>query len=185
VTIREVKSPPLRRIVRFMNQVSDNFTAEILVKHLGQAWGTRGTTPIGVDRMHAVLNLAGLQTRSATTFVDGSGLAGSNRTTTRKLVDLVNVISQNADYGDWFVRSLAIPGKEGTLSDRMRGVPGRSRVRAKTGTLNNSSALTGLATGASGTVTGFAIVTYSNSGSINLTRAHKLQDRVAAILVAG
>jgi D-alanyl-D-alanine carboxypeptidase/D-alanyl-D-alanine-endopeptidase (penicillin-binding protein 4) len=182
-TVTVLQSPPLRRIVRFMNQTSDNFTAEVLVKQLGWTWGSGGSTAAGTKAERKALKELGVSV-DPLRLVDGSGLATSNRTTARNIADLINIAASNDDFGDWFVKSLAICGHEGTLKKRLRGAY-RGRVHAKTGTLNESSALSGFAIRDNGTRYGFSIVTYSPSGYMSLTAAHKLQDRIAKILVDG
>ena len=44
VPLASVESPPLSRIVAWMDRVSDNFTAELLLKQLGAAGGEVGTS---------------------------------------------------------------------------------------------------------------------------------------------
>jgi D-alanyl-D-alanine carboxypeptidase/D-alanyl-D-alanine-endopeptidase (penicillin-binding protein 4) len=49
----------------------------------------------------------------------------------------------NPDVQPYVMPALPIAGETGTLEHRMRTGPARGHVRAKTGTTNNSSALSG------------------------------------------
>ena len=66
-----------REIVRFMGRESDNFTAELLVKHLGvldAPPGTSGTTAAGIRVVRETLEQAGVPL-AGVRLVDGSGLS--------------------------------------------------------------------------------------------------------------
>ena len=54
--------------------------------------------------------------------------------------------------------SLAVAGKTGTLSDRMRRTTAKGRCRAKTGTLNGVSNLAGYCTSRAGARVAFAFL---------------------------
>jgi D-alanyl-D-alanine carboxypeptidase/D-alanyl-D-alanine-endopeptidase (penicillin-binding protein 4) len=74
------------------------------------------------------------------------------------------------------VASLPIAGVDGTLEDRLRTAPARRRVRAKTGTTDTASSLSGYV----GTRWVFAIL--QNGHPIAWTSARKAQNRFARIL---
>jgi D-alanyl-D-alanine carboxypeptidase len=64
----------------------------------------------------------------------------------------------------------------GTLKDRMRRAPAYGRVRAKTGTTNNASALSGFAR------TKWVFSILQNGWPVPYTSARKSQDRFAQML---
>ena len=64
-----------------------------------------------------------------------------------------------------FRKSLPLAGREGTLADRMRGTAAEGDCRAKTGTLNAVSALSGYCHAGGGTVA-FSIL----MNSVNVIR---------------
>ena len=79
VLLAQDVSPPLAEIVRFMGRESDNFTAELLVKHLAvldAPPGTRGTTVAGIRVVREALEQAGVPL-AGVRLVDGSGLSRS------------------------------------------------------------------------------------------------------------
>ena len=67
-------SPPLWKVVRFMDRESDNFTAEMLLKQLGGFFGSGGSTPAGAAVVTRTLAAAGVPL-AGVRIVDGSGLS--------------------------------------------------------------------------------------------------------------
>jgi D-alanyl-D-alanine carboxypeptidase/D-alanyl-D-alanine-endopeptidase (penicillin-binding protein 4) len=74
-----------------------------------------------------------------------------------------------------FEASLAVAGRDGTLSNRMNGDPAEGRCRGKTGTISGVSALSGYCESRSGDTLVFSIL--MNSASV--TTARRIQDRMA------
>lgn len=181
-TVGSIDSPPLRQILAFMDQTSDNFTAEILLKDLGRMAGGRGTTAGGARVARRQLKALEIPV-DGIRIVDGSGLAGSNRATARRMAELINALDDNSILGPSFRAALAVSGRSGTLRGRLASRAYRGRVRGKTGTLNNASALSGFATRRNGQRYGFSVMTWTGSRSAPISTAHTLQDRIAAILV--
>lgn len=168
-----VQSPPIRDLIGLTNVPSDNFLAEMLVKDLGAQFGAGGTTTAGVAVVRAQLATFGVHPR----IVDGSGLSRADRTTPRQVVRLLEIMHGQA-VGATFEGSLAVAGRTGTIAKRMRRTPAQDSCRAKTGTLIGVSALAGLCTSASGHQIAFAML----MNRIGTTRAHGVQDRIAAAL---
>jgi serine-type D-Ala-D-Ala carboxypeptidase/endopeptidase (penicillin-binding protein 4) len=171
--LASVDSPPMRDLIRLINVPSDNFLAEMLVKDLGAAFSGAGTTAAGVGVVKTQLAALGL----APQVVDGSGLSRADRTTPRQVVHLLEVMHGQEVAGP-FEGSLAVAGRTGTIRKRMRGTAAQDRCRAKTGTLIGVSALAGLCDSAGGHTIAFAML----MNRTNLTRAHGVQDRVAAAI---
>jgi D-alanyl-D-alanine carboxypeptidase/D-alanyl-D-alanine-endopeptidase (penicillin-binding protein 4) len=175
VELARVLSPPLARLVRWMNTESDNFVAEMLLKALGARELGRGTTRAGaavVRRELAERRIPLLGVR----IVDGSGLSREDRLTARALVALLVSARGDEEISRPFVASLAVAGATGTLEDRMRMGPARGRVRAKTGTTDVVSALAGYA-GA-----GYAFAVLMNGDPIAVEAARAAQDGFAQVL---
>jgi D-alanyl-D-alanine carboxypeptidase len=135
-------SPPLLEILRHVNGESDNFTAELLLKHLGAMRGEAGTTAAGAAVVRAALESADISL-AGVRIVDGSGLSLSDLTTAETLVDILEAAWEDPLLRGTFVESLAVAGRTGTLEHRLRTGPVRGRVFAKTGTTARSSALAG------------------------------------------
>jgi D-alanyl-D-alanine carboxypeptidase/D-alanyl-D-alanine-endopeptidase (penicillin-binding protein 4) len=173
VKIGEWTSARMAVLARHTNRPSDNYMAETLLKDLGADFGAGGTTAAGT----AVARREAARLGAHPTMVDGSGLSRQNRTTPREVVTLLDALDES-DVARPMRISLAVAGKSGTLSDRMRRSPARGRCRAKTGTLNGVSNLAGYCTSRSGARLGFAFL----MSGVSVWTAQPLQDRMAAAL---
>jgi D-alanyl-D-alanine carboxypeptidase/D-alanyl-D-alanine-endopeptidase (penicillin-binding protein 4) len=160
-------------LIRHTNRPSDNYMAETLLKDLGADYGNAGTTAAGT----AIARRNAATYGAHPTMVDGSGLSRQNRTTPHDVVRLLAGLD-GTDFADPMRISLAVAGKSGTLSDRMRKSPARGRCRAKTGTLNGVSNLAGYCMSRTGARTAFAFL----MSGVSIYSAHPLQDRMANVL---
>ena len=170
-------SAPLSRIVGFMNRESDNFTAEILLKQLGAVDEGAGTSAAGAKVVRRVLAGAGVPL-AGVRIVDGSGLSPRNRLTAAALIGTLLAAWRDPVIHAPFVQSLAVAGVSGTLEHRMERRPARGAVLGKTGTLRESSALSGYVRGR------FAFAVLHNGRPVSHFWARRAQDRFAAVLAA-
>lgn len=137
------EGPTLGETVQRMLKYSSNPIAEGLLKAMGaRASGTTGSFSAGVAALREALDARGLDTHAAI-FVDGSGLAASNRLTARLLVATLRSAHDDFSLGPELLAALPVAGRDGTLRTRAPGA--RERVRAKTGTLTGVSSLSGFA----------------------------------------
>lgn len=182
--VATLPSPPLWKLLHHMNQASDNFYAEILLKNIGAArFGEGASTVDGTRSARAALGHLGVRLDSVR-WVDGSGLAYDNRVTARAVGHVLGIGAQ-APWGEQWIASFARSGARGTLRTRMTRRPFRGRVSAKTGTLRHASALAGFSSRlGSNRRYGFVVLTYDPRGvPISYRASRRLQDRVASILV--
>ena len=164
------RSQPVTELLRLMNQPSDNFMAEMLVKVLGSRFREAGTTAAGARVMREEL----AELEIAPTIVDGSGLSRGDRTSPRDVVTLLRELGGDAG----FTGSLGVAGRSGTIATRMRGTAAQDRCRAKTGTLRDVSALAGYCASVGGRQVAFAfLMNYVSPWSARI-----LQDRMAIAL---
>ena len=175
--LASTESAPLSRIVAFMNHESDNFTAELLLKQIGAVDGGAGTSAAGAESVRrslgeAAVPLAGVR------IVDGSGLSPRNRLTAAAVIGMLVVAWNDPTLRSHFVRSLAVAGVSGTLEDRLERPPARGAVHAKTGTLRESSALSGYVKGR------WAFAVIHNGRPLSQFWARRAQDRFASVLAA-
>ena len=166
-------SPDLGAIVKAMNQPSDNYIAETLVKALGADYGTAGSTQAGA----AVVRETVSRFKIAPNITDGSGLSRFDRTSPRQVVRLLGGMA-GTDEADALDASLAVVGRNGTLYKRMRGTAAQDRCHAKTGTLHDVSTLAGYCRTASGRRVAFAFL----MNATTIWKAHPLQDHMTAAL---
>jgi D-alanyl-D-alanine carboxypeptidase/D-alanyl-D-alanine-endopeptidase (penicillin-binding protein 4) len=175
--LASIESPPLLELLRAVNGESDNFTAEILLKHLGAVRGTGGTTAAGAAVVRrrlaeARVSLAGVR------IVDGSGLSLLDRVTADALVDLLAAAWADPLLRGSFLASLAVAGRSGTLEHRLRAPPVRGQVFAKTGTTSRASALSGFVAGR------YAFAVVQNGPPLSSWWARRAQDRFVTVLAS-
>jgi serine-type D-Ala-D-Ala carboxypeptidase/endopeptidase (penicillin-binding protein 4) len=175
VQLADVQSPPVSALVRHMDIYSDNFYAEMLMKEVGAVQGSGGSAAAGLAVTRGLLVDAGVPL-AGVRMVDGSGLSLVDRWTAEGLADLLQSMWLNPDLRPYVVPALPIAGKTGTLDHRMRSGPARGIVRAKTGTTDNSSALSGFV----GERYVFSIV--ENGRPVRTKSAERSQDRFAQVL---
>jgi serine-type D-Ala-D-Ala carboxypeptidase/endopeptidase (penicillin-binding protein 4) len=124
--------------LRVMNRRSQNFYASQLFKAAGARLMGIGTWASGEAAVREALLRRGLNDGDRTRIVDGSGLAKENRTTAATLALLLAQVERDLLRGPVLHDSLAAPGEEGTLDDRLVTRHTKGRLRAKTGTLSQS-----------------------------------------------
>ena len=171
-TIASVTSPPLATLMQHMDRRSINFSAEVLGKALAyDVTGTgsiakAGATICAYEATHGVRGM---------TCNDSSGLSYANRQTAAGIVRLLWVANRQPWVG---ALRMALPdGGQGTLKGRLPHI----RVRAKTGTLQNVSALSGWVwSERAGTWIEFSLLT----SGMNEWKAKDLEDKVVAVLAA-
>ena len=176
VELARVASPPLLRLLRVVNSDSDNFTAELLLKHVGAVVRSRGTTKAGATVVRQVLTDAGVPL-AGVQFVDGSGLSRLDRVTARSLVSILVAAWEDPLLRGSFLTSLAVAGRRGTLEDRMQSRHAAGRVFAKTGTTSLASTLAGYADGR------YAFAILHNGPPLSSWWSRIAQDRFATALV--
>ena len=177
VPLASVESAPLSRIVSWMGRVSDNFTAELLLKQLGAAGGAVGTSSGGAGIVRGALTDAGVPL-GGVRLADGSGLSSLDRLTARALSALLRAAWADPDVRPYLLAALPVAGVSGTLSDRMRQPPARGNVHAKTGTTSLASALSGYVKRR------FVFSVLQNGSPVSPYWARRAQDRFATILAA-
>jgi D-alanyl-D-alanine carboxypeptidase/D-alanyl-D-alanine-endopeptidase (penicillin-binding protein 4) len=175
--VASLLSPPLASILRFMDYESDNFTAEILLKQLGTLESGQGTTAAGALAVRRILGEYGVPL-AGVRIADGSGLSRLNRLTASTLVHMLRSAWTSPDFRDSFFSSLPVAARSGTLERRMVRTAAAGRVRAKTGTTRESSALSGIVKGR------YAFAILQNGYPVAHWSARRSQDRFAAILAA-
>jgi D-alanyl-D-alanine carboxypeptidase/D-alanyl-D-alanine-endopeptidase (penicillin-binding protein 4) len=139
----EHRSAPLADVCRISNKPSNNFVAEAIYKTLGgELYGLPGTLSKGTRAVMDFLGTAGIKPGSYK-IVNGSGLTHENRITPSDLASLLRKIYFDLSVAPDFLASLAVGGIDGTIRNRFLGTDAIGLVRAKTGTLNSVSALSG------------------------------------------
>jgi D-alanyl-D-alanine carboxypeptidase/D-alanyl-D-alanine-endopeptidase (penicillin-binding protein 4) len=159
-----------------MLRESDNSTAELLLKELGRTEGDPSTA--GGRRVASAALLDAGVDLGGVVIADGSGLSLDNRLTCDVLVELLREGDAEAVLED----GLAVAGETGTLAERFEGTPLDGALRAKTGTLNTVTALTGVTDDDDPPLT-FALITNLTGAVVSLELIGE-QAHLAEILLA-
>jgi serine-type D-Ala-D-Ala carboxypeptidase/endopeptidase (penicillin-binding protein 4) len=173
--LARVRSPTLARLVRHMNRQSDNFYAEMLLKRLGAVVRGNGTTAAGARVVRAKLRQHGVNMTGVRIW-DGSGLSRYDRLTAKAITQLLIWAYSDTAISGPFVASLPLAGVSGTLKDRLTKLPAYRHVRAKTGTTDRASALSGYVR------TRYVFSILQNGNPIPWWYARQSQDRFVQIL---
>ena len=174
--VASISSPPVADIVAEMLAESDNLTAEMLTKEMGRRFAGAGSTTAGVRALREKLDDEGLPVERLT-LVDGSGLDRGNRATCTVLMAAVSDAAPDSSIAAGF----AIANRTGTLARRFVNHPAAGRLRAKTGSLEGVTGLTGFVDGPSGGPLAFALIA---NGIPSEAGGRALQERVGAALAA-
>jgi D-alanyl-D-alanine carboxypeptidase/D-alanyl-D-alanine-endopeptidase (penicillin-binding protein 4) len=138
------------------NKVSQNLHAELLLRLLGKAFAKDGSLAQGTRVVRQFLVDAGVSD-SDFFFYDGSGMSMDDRITPRAYTQLLAYASRQP-WGEAWKNTFPIAGVDGSLEGRFRNSPLKAKLFAKTGTLNETNALSGYLTASSGKTLTFSIL---------------------------
>jgi D-alanyl-D-alanine carboxypeptidase/D-alanyl-D-alanine-endopeptidase (penicillin-binding protein 4) len=137
------ESVPLALLIRRVNKNSDNEWAERVLEAAGaETYGGSANTAKGVRALRDALTDLGVPS-SGYSSANGSGLGHQNRVAPATMADLLRKLYFDPRVGPDLLQSLSVGGVDGTTRNRFRGSAAAERVRAKTGTLNGVSCLSG------------------------------------------
>lgn len=184
VKLGEVKSPPLREIVRAFMKPSQNLETDLVFDHTGElsravnapAWQT--SEQLAVAALEKFLATNGIP--ADLHFDEGSGLSRNNLASARTTVALLTVMATHRWANDFF-DALPIAGVDGTIRRRMKNTAAFQNVHAKTGTLRWVNALSGYVTTAVGEKLVFSLMLNRYDPPPNRKRTDELDD-IAVIL---
>ncbi len=166
--------------VTFMTKISDNLTAEALLKVLGaERFGPPGSAEGGTSVIRQFLSENGIDT-TGITLADGSGVSRYNLISASAIIDLLRAMHRSEDHFPSFYRALPVAGVDGTIWYRMKRTMAEGNLRAKTGTLSGVSALSGYVTTRDGELLAFSILMQNYQTSSRSYR--KVQDNIGKVL---
>lgn len=160
------QSATISSIMARMLEISDNDSAEALLRLSALRAGKAATWNGSLAHARSVLAAGGIPTRGYAAY-DGSGLSRSNRMPVRTLVATLTAMYDDPSDRALVYRwgALPISGQTGTLRPRFKTAAQRcaiGKVSAKTGTLNDVVGLAGVAHGADGRARIFAFLENGN-----------------------
>ncbi|MEX2610786.1 MAG: D-alanyl-D-alanine carboxypeptidase/D-alanyl-D-alanine-endopeptidase [Gemmatimonadota bacterium] len=171
------EAPPLLDILEVVNKRSHNLMAEQVLRTVGRVVVGEGSVQAGARAVAALLDDGRDSTDLA--IADGSGLSVMNRVSARDLVHLLSRMRYSPLWEAYW-QTLPEAGRPGGLR-RMSGTAAQGNLRAKTGTIDSVSALSGYVTAANGELLAFSIMV---NGVPSTWRAKRVEDEIGASLAA-
>lgn len=172
------RSGPLTEILEVINQQSHNFYSEQVLRAVGRVAHGVGSPDSGARAVEALLARTGVDT-ARVRVVDGCGLSPLNVATAEAFVALLAHMARSP-HAQPFMESLPVAGEVRRFR-RMGGTPAGGNLRAKTGTIDSVSALSGYVTSANGEMIAFSIIG-NDLGSV--ASAKSLENRIGTQLAA-
>lgn len=174
VSIAKRSSPPLKEMVGYMLQKSNNLYADSIAKNMAAEFFGLPATYYRTNRaIRSILSQYAKIDLGNSYIVDASGLSPHNLLTPGKMLELLDYMNQH-DKQLGIIDLLPVSGKSGTLQWRAStfNEPLKEHVIAKTGTLQNVSNLAGFIVTQSGARVPF--VMFNNS----ITYSERVRDLV-------
>lgn len=171
-------SEPLEAYIDVINGESNNLFAELVFRAVGRAVTGEGS-PDGAQRaVRAALSEIGVDLRGVVQ-VDGSGLSAGNRV---RPATFISVLDRMADGPHWesYWSSLPEAGQRRGLG-RMYRTAAAGNLRAKTGTIEGVSALSGIVRSQDGERLAFSLIV---NGARSTTRAKRVENEVGVLLAS-
>ncbi len=193
VEIARLESFPFSLIAAKTMKPSQNMYTETILRVLGEQAKTLNlpnlpadnplinpTAPSAQKGLFAVRNFTGQIGIPADSVLqyDGCGLSRHNLVTVNSLIQLYTYMSRQSRYAQVWRDSLPVGGVDGTLKSRFSAAPTAGNVRAKTGTIDQVSALSGYLTTAAGEPLVFSIIV--NGVTNSKTRTSTIDEIVNA-----
>ena len=169
-------SQPLTDYLRVINRASNNLFAELVFRTLGRAVAGVGSPEAGARAVRASLSAIGVDLRG-TIQRDGSGLSGQSRVTASTFVSVLERMSDTPSWGEYW-ESLPEAGQRRGLG-RMYRTAAAGNLRAKTGTIEGVSALSGVVQSRDGERIAFSLLA---NNARSTTRAKRVENEVGVLL---
>jgi D-alanyl-D-alanine carboxypeptidase/D-alanyl-D-alanine-endopeptidase (penicillin-binding protein 4) len=165
--INEVLSPPLKVLVKHINDKSDNLFAETLLFQLGARLG-KPTLEGGIEAIHKYYK--DICESDYPFFVyDGSGLSRFNAVSAAQIQKILLHAKQSDPLEMYVLDALPAAGKTGTMKYFARGTALDGNLKGKSGSMDKVRAYTGFFLARTGREVGFVVMINNfdgNPGSI-------------------
>jgi D-alanyl-D-alanine carboxypeptidase/D-alanyl-D-alanine-endopeptidase (penicillin-binding protein 4) len=166
--LAKLTPPPLYDDMIHTNKISQNLHAELFLRRVSLKDGS-GAVADGLAVVRAMLTKAGVP-RADYDFADGSGMSSYDRVAPRGAAIFLRWVAAQPWGAQWRA-TLPVGGEQGTLGRRFRGTPLEGKLFAKTGTLNQSNALSGYMIAKSGRTLTFSSFANDVPEDVHATRA--------------
>jgi D-alanyl-D-alanine carboxypeptidase/D-alanyl-D-alanine-endopeptidase (penicillin-binding protein 4) len=169
-------SRPLNEYLTVINKESNNLFAELVFRAVGRVAEGVGTREASARAVRRVLRRIGVDTAGLVQR-DGSGLASGNRVSAGAFVETIRGMSNGPLWPEYWA-SLPRAGTRRELG-RMYQTAAADNLRAKTGTIEGVSALSGMVRSADGERLAFSLLV---NGSPSQARAKRVENQIGARL---
>jgi serine-type D-Ala-D-Ala carboxypeptidase/endopeptidase (penicillin-binding protein 4) len=173
-------SPVLRDDLVLTNKISHNLHAELTLRLLGKLEAEEGSFAEGTRVVRQFLVDAGIDDNDFY-FYDGSGMSPNDRIAPRAVTHLLTYAAAQS-WGSSWRATLPVAGVDGTLRKRFAASPLKEKLWAKTGTLDETNALSGYLAAASGKTLAFSILV--NGHRPDSDAELKAIDRIVEVIAA-
>jgi D-alanyl-D-alanine carboxypeptidase/D-alanyl-D-alanine-endopeptidase (penicillin-binding protein 4) len=186
-------------VVKGLNNFSNNYIADMLLKRLGSAFPASGqadqpgsgTERSGLKVLERYLkNEVGI--KSPFTLMNASGLSFENRLSAAQVNQVLLRMAKSLDVFPEFFASLPAAGRDGTLKKRFQNDSKSlaSNIRAKTGTLTSPRSVSSLAGYVKTPKDGLLVFTIIGNGlegkaQPGIADLHRFQDKLVSLLASG
>jgi serine-type D-Ala-D-Ala carboxypeptidase/endopeptidase (penicillin-binding protein 4) len=171
-------SEPLQSYLEVVNKQSHNLFAELVFRVVGRSVAGVGSIHASARAVGAALADLGVDT-TGMILVDGSGLSAGNRVTAGMLVDVIDRMARSPSWGHYWA-TLPEAGRPRELG-RMYRTAAAGNLRAKTGTIERVSALSGVVGAADGERLAFSILL---NRAPSVARAKAVENQIGARLAS-
>lgn len=169
-------SRPLVEYLEVVNKESNNLFAEVVFRAIGRVVFGDASPEASARAVRSTLVELDVDT-TGLVQVDGSGLSGENRVTAQTFVDVMQAMSDGPLW-DEFWATLPEAGTRRELG-RMYRTAAAGNLRAKTGTIDGVSALSGMVRSADGERLAFSLMV---NDSPSQSRAKNTENMIGARL---
>ncbi len=140
--ILSLNSPPLKEIIRNINEKSNNHYAEHLFRYIGLQKERTASNEGAVKVIKDFWKSKGLDINGLTMY-DGCGLSPNNAISAEFFVDLLTYEANKSPYAEDFLASLPTAGVDGTIKNLLKGTRLQGKVRAKSGSISGVQCFAG------------------------------------------
>lgn len=171
-------SDPLSAYLAVVNKESNNLFAELVFRLLGRTASGVGSPEAGSAAVRTALGELGVD-MTRVVQLDGSGLSSGSRVSASTFVDIITRMAASPVWSEYW-GSLPEAGRRGELG-RMYGTLAAGNLRAKTGTIQGVSALSGMVRSRTGERLAFSLLV---NGTRSNSRAKATENQAGVLLAA-
>jgi D-alanyl-D-alanine carboxypeptidase/D-alanyl-D-alanine-endopeptidase (penicillin-binding protein 4) len=171
-------SEPLSLYLAVVNKESNNLFAELIFRTLGRTTEGVGSPDASARAVERELGALGVDMRGSV-LLDGSGLSSGNRVSATTFVSVLQRMASSPRWGPYWA-SLPEAGRRGELG-RMYSTAAARNLRAKTGTIEGVSALSGMVRTADGERVAFSLLVNHTPST---SRAKRVENQIGVLLAS-